>query len=158
MPRLRLQAETGSHFRSQPVRIVLNDIETTAAPGSIHGKGCDDGVPAGPHGGLQGLQVRPPVRFAGHEVEQGPIVPQRILAGRPEVPDVCIQPRDNRRALAEALPACSQRSLGNVEHGDIPETPVEQPAGEHRGTTSDIDDRIAGVQAGFCYQIERTRR
>jgi len=87
------------------------------------------------------LDIARAVGRGGQEMKHRTVVPDVIARGRQLGPgDVGGDPLHRLRARAEPRAAGCQRRFGEVEHGQIAITGIEQIVHQHRRAAADVDD------------------
>jgi hypothetical protein len=92
-------------------------------------------------------------------MEQGAVVPEGVTTLEPISANVDLQPLDPpRRSRTKLVASALQSRGGDVGHGHVPMSALEQMGSEARGAPAEVENRGVGGQLGPLDQLERETR
>jgi hypothetical protein len=150
--------EAGAEQRGDALRGVARGRQRGALRRAVLGERADDGVAARGERGGEDLDVPPAVVGRRQEVQDRPVVPERVGPVGVPAEQVRGQPADAVTRGAEPAPRDAEADRREVEDGEVLEAGGQQAVDEGGGATADVDHRGGRVDAGARDQRQRHAR
>lgn len=165
-PRRRVVLDLGgenSKLRAEKALQLLDPVATNREPAATH---RPLGAERRKHEMTPSAQARPqiveiavPVRRIDHEMEHGAVVPEGVTTLKAIRANVDLQPLDPPGRSRTKLAASALESRGgDIGHGHVPMSALEQMGSEARGPAAEVEYRGVGGQLGPFDQLERETR